>query len=772
MRAFLLQMSGAFTDGAYEMPLGLPCLGAMLRKHGHEVAALDLNFPARCIPDRYLKADMEVVERIRAFRPDILGISTTTCQRYNARFWAGLLKSYIPGLKVVVGGPHVSFIGRQVLQSWKAVDYIILFEGEIPFVKLLEQLSTNGDLAEVPALVYRDADGKVVETERVKQVPDLDSLPMPDWSVYEDIDAMIMDYSPTMMRDGPWLSGPTVHTITSRGCPFLCKFCSTSEFWKGKTRFRSPENVVEELKQIKARWPMVENLIFHDDTITLRRKHIEGICELMLREGVKYRWKAWSRLDVLDQPLLDLMREAGCAVLMCGAESGTERGLQLVGKKVKLNRLLENTRMIEASGIGTLYSFIAGIPGETKAEALTTIELARKLESAHAIANVYFGTTVFPGTSFCADFERAHGPIDWDNPAPSIRQYFGNDSLGNPLAPSVGLPGEVVAELSAALGLPSVAQLQPSTASKARGRMLHQFQLDAVQNWSSFALPQLEELSAVLASAVDVSQPKVLCVSGRAKESVLAVSISDTYEDVVKLTLPRDVLQGFPEADGMIDPLFSRLPSGEFDLLVDLNSVSDLRDAVRLNVVQQLRRTLAVDGTAVFFYRNSDDLAARAGRIFGASTPVAAQRRPSVKAFREMLEATGFAIDIEHSAGVGLHYLVMSRLSHRRAHALAGLRLPRSLAAWTMFVCGRGAKALDIVSPAPSAEIASPAQTTETAAASEPSRIANPVPATVDKSHEIATTVISFARRSPTKPSEETASPAQAAGSAGPPRHG
>src|SRR4029079_18957666 len=277
------------------------------------------------------------------------------------------------------------------------------------------------------------------ETERAKQVPDLDSLPMPDWTVYDDIDAMVMDYSPTMMRDGPWLSGPTVHTLTSRGCPFLCKFCSTSEFWKGKTRFRSPENVVEELKQIKARWPMVENLIFHDDTITLRRKHIEGICKLMIKEGVKFKWKAWSRLDVLDKPLLDLMREAGCAVLMCGAESATEHGLQLVGKKVKLKRLIENTRMIDESGIGTLYSFIAGIPGETKAEAMATIELARKLESPYAIANVYYGTTIFPGTAFCVDFERAHGPIDWENPAPSIRPYFGNDSLGNPLAPSVGL---------------------------------------------------------------------------------------------------------------------------------------------------------------------------------------------------------------------------------------------------------------------------------------------------------------------------------------------
>src|SRR6185295_6153257 len=124
------------------------------------------------------------------------------------------------------------------------------------------------------------------------------------------------------------------------------------------------------------------------------------------------------------------------------------------------------------------------------------------------------------GTAFAVDFGRAHGPIDWDNPAPSMRRYFGNDSLGNPLAPNVGLPENVVAELSAAIGVPSVAQLQPSTSSRARGRMMHQFQLDDIQRWSPFVLPQLDVMASVLASAVDVSQPKVLCVSGRSKESV------------------------------------------------------------------------------------------------------------------------------------------------------------------------------------------------------------------------------------------------------------
>jgi len=281
-------------------------------------------------------------------------------------------------------------------------------------------------------------------------------------------------------------------------------------------------------------------------------------------------------------------------------------------------------------------------------------------------------------------------------------------------------------------------------------------------------LPQLEEMASVLALAVDVPQPKVLCLSGQSKESVLAVSISDTYEDVEKLTLPTEVLQGFPEADGMIDPAFARLPSGGFHLVIDLNTLRDLREAVRRNVALQMRRTLAVDGTAVFLFRNSDDLGARAGRILGLGKSVADQRRPSVEAFRTMLEAAGFAIISERSAGIGMHHLIRSRLSPRTAHAISKLRLPKSLGGWSMFVCGRGSRAMDIVSPAPSAENANPLRHAQIARASEPRKIENPVSATVEKPQEITTRVVSFTRRSPPKTTVEIASPVQAAGGADP----
>jgi hypothetical protein len=186
----------------------------------------------------------------------------------------------------------------------------------------------------------------------------------------------------------------------------------------------------------------------------------------------------------------------------------------------------------------------------------------------------------------------------------------------------------------------------------------------------------------------------------------------------------------------MIGPMFSTLPSGGFDLVIDLNTLSDLRDVVRRSVVLQMRRTLAADGAALFFFQNPDDFGARAGRIVGLGKSVAAQRRPSIKAFRAMLEAAGFSIESERSAGVRMHNVIASRLSHRAAHAIGKFRMPKSLGGWSIFVCGKGSQALDIASAAPSVEIASPAGTANVVSPPEPPKIADPAPTPVEQPRE------------------------------------
>ena len=699
MRVFLLNASGSAAGGNYQMPLSLPCLGAYLRRLGHEVSAIDMNFPSAAVPGRYLAEDPEMVRRIVEFKPDMLGISCTTVVRHNARFWAALMKEHLPKLKVVVGGPHVSYQSHQVLERWQAVDYVIRFEGELPLGMLIERLENDEPLDDVPGLSYRDESGKVCDNERSGLIQDLDTLPSPDWTVYDEIDAMISNYSPVVVRDGQWITGPTIHTMTSRGCPFLCKFCSTSHFWQGKVRFRSPEHVIKELKYYKSRWPWVKNIIFHDDTITLRRSHIKRICELMIEEGLDYRWKAWSRLDILDDELLALMKRAGCVCVLCGVEAGSQRGLQLVGKKIKIPRLMENTARIEKSGMGALYSFIAGIPGETPEESMTSIRLARRLESANAIANVYLGTTIFPGTAFANDMELEQGAIDWEDPAPAIRPLFGDDGFGNAIAPTVMHDPEVVGELGAALGLPKVDPARDGPGSGAITELIMQERARLVRQWSPYVLAQAQRLAPLLPVVPAEAPFKALSLRGRGKESVLATMLADRYDDFDELALPDPVMQGFPNADEQLDELFADVPTGGFDLVVDLNSLTDLRELTRTKIVGQLRRAMAPGAAAIFFHQNPDHLTRRAARTVRAASSLVSQRRPSVKAFRTMLAAAGFDIAQQSAAGIGLPAVLTDRLPPKVADAIGALRLPKSLGIWSVLVCrSNGTKP---IAPAP-----------------------------------------------------------------------
>jgi hypothetical protein len=454
----------------------------------------------------------------------------------------------------------------------------------------------------------------------------------------------------------------------------------------------------------------VQNIIFHDDTITVRKSHIRRICELILQEGLQFRWKAWSRLDVLDKDLLQLMQRAGCVCLLCGVESGTDRGLELVGKKLNLQRLIENTKMIQESGMACLYSFIAGIPGETREDSLATVRLARKLQSPQAVANVYFGTSIFPGTAFCKDLEEEHGPIDWEHPAPSIRPLFGYDPFGNPTAPDIGHPSEVVAELAASLGLPSAAQLDPTAARDVPSHIASPERLQFVRQWSPYIVAQLKQLTSVLATVAPDAAAEVLSLGGRSKESLLSTALSDRFERLKELVLPEQVQQGWPEADHMIDDMFRELPSGGFQLVVDLNNLADLRDAARARVLSHLRRTLAADGTALFFYQNPDHLTMRAARMLRRRARMF-ERRPSPEAFCANLSEAGFAIGAQRSAGITLPSVIAKQLPASLYNTLGSLRLPRALGTWSILVC-KPAKAFATAPLAASGAIEQPREPT------------------------------------------------------------
>jgi radical SAM superfamily enzyme YgiQ (UPF0313 family) len=124
--------------------------------------------------------------------------------------------------------------------------------------------------------------------------------------------------------------------ICSRGCPFNCRFCSVTKMWGARCRFRSVESVITELKEMNTKYD-ITYVSFWDDTFTLNKRFVKRLCDSILKENLNLRWTCYSRVDTVSKNLLKLMKKAGCIAIFYGVESGSEKVLHIVGKKLILN---------------------------------------------------------------------------------------------------------------------------------------------------------------------------------------------------------------------------------------------------------------------------------------------------------------------------------------------------------------------------------------------------------------------------------------------------
>jgi anaerobic magnesium-protoporphyrin IX monomethyl ester cyclase len=173
--------------------------------------------------------------------------------------------------------------------------------------------------------------------------------------------------------------------IATRGCPYECTFCSSPNFCKRKVRFRSPENIVAEIKYLVEDYG-VKEIHFEDDNLTMKKKHTETLCRLILENGLKISWACPNgiRADRVDRNLVRLMKQSGCYFFSYGIESANEDILRKAKKKVSLNAIEESIRMANSEGISTQGFFVFGLPGETRETINETISFAKRTKLARA----------------------------------------------------------------------------------------------------------------------------------------------------------------------------------------------------------------------------------------------------------------------------------------------------------------------------------------------------------------------------------------------------
>ena len=355
-------------------PLGLAYLASVLREK-HEVKIVDSNI---------LEYNMNDVRReLKKFNPDAVGITSVTPSIPQAYEVARIAKEINENCKVVMGGPHVTFLPEQTLKECKDIDIIVKGEGEVTVKELAESLEKGKSLKRVKGITFRKRE-KILNNEPRPFIQNIDEIPFPS-----------RDLLPVEKYQSNGKRYTTM--ITSRGCPFGCSFCSSSRLFGGYWRGRSPQNVLEELRIVYEDYK-TKHIEFLDDTFTLDNKRAERICDGILKEKWDISWGASSRVDTITKKLAEKMKRAGCWILFLGIESGCQRILNMMGKRITVEQIKKAVKAIKKAKIKILGSFILGFPGETIRSISRTIKFAKSLDIDYAefsILTPYPGTPIF-----------------------------------------------------------------------------------------------------------------------------------------------------------------------------------------------------------------------------------------------------------------------------------------------------------------------------------------------------------------------------------------
>jgi magnesium-protoporphyrin IX monomethyl ester (oxidative) cyclase len=333
-------------------------------------------------PTKYRQGlkNQEIANRIERFSPNIVGITISFSGWWKTAYEvASLVKSIDESIITVLSGLHPTARPEHCLKHPKT-DFVVIGEPEyttVDLAKVLEQKNTKA-LKKIRGIGYIK-NGETIITPPRPKIQDLDALPFPARHLLpmkKYFDA-IKENPPRGEICKPWAT-----MITSRGCPYNCIFCSMKIINGRKWRARTPENVVNEIEHLVHTYK-VKQIDFIDENMTLEKKRMEKICELIVERGLEIEWYAPNgiRADTLNEGLLTKMKKSGCKKIRIAPESGVQRVVnQIIKKNLDLKKVEEAVVLSKKIGIKVGIFFIIGLIGETKEDIEKTIKYAYKLK--------------------------------------------------------------------------------------------------------------------------------------------------------------------------------------------------------------------------------------------------------------------------------------------------------------------------------------------------------------------------------------------------------
>jgi len=342
--------------------LGTLILGTMMLRRGWEVEVF---------VESLRRVDYDLIAKA-----DLVGISTITSTAPRAYAIADKVRAM--GVPVLMGGPHVTYLADEALEH---ADYIIRGEGEAALTAFIDAWIGGRDFSAVPNLSLKE-DGRVVHHPMLPMEKNLDVIPYPDLSLLKP-------------DPGRHKFTPPIPVQTSRGCPFDCSFCSVTGMFGRKYRFRSTENIIEELRRYNRRGTAV---FFYDDNFAADRNRTKELLQAMIRERFRFEWTTQVRADIArDIELVRLMKKAGCHTVYIGFESVNPESLDAMNKKQTVADLVEAVRVLRRHRIRIHGMFVLGFDQDDWKTVKKTLRFAKK---ARLSTTQFLILTPLPGSEF------------------------------------------------------------------------------------------------------------------------------------------------------------------------------------------------------------------------------------------------------------------------------------------------------------------------------------------------------------------------------------
>ena len=409
------QKRSSLNQGAWA-PLGLSFIASSLREAGHAVAVCD-RYASQALPGAGKdEINAAMLERIRDFKPDLIGFNTVSPLIYDTVECIRLIRPLYTGI-LVAGGHHASALPELTLKRIPELSGVVEGEGEEVMVKL----AGGCDPLKIPGLWWRK--GEEILNSPPEQIKNLDLLPLPA------LDLLDMGFYCRPGRKiirGHYLSA--VSLLTSRGCSRRCSYCAESLTYGGGVRFHSPEYVLGWIREAVEGLD-VEGIYFHDNDFLIDQERAAKICEGILSAGKArgLKFAVQTRADRINKGILKTLKKAGCVVIELGVESAVQGELDWMKKGSTVDISERAVALCREAGISVHAYIMSGLKGETLSDLDDKLDWLRK---SRPDTFSWHNLQIFPGTLLYLEegmdfFEKN----DWSEE--NVKDYFRRDFLSS-----------------------------------------------------------------------------------------------------------------------------------------------------------------------------------------------------------------------------------------------------------------------------------------------------------------------------------------------------